>query len=258
MLIPNFMGGLGNMMFQLASTYSFAKQSGHEFGINEIPLPPTQHSNTNYNDNILKPWLRFSTPRSPTKVITEHHNLSVLTPIDVFKGYANDDAIATYGYFQHASYIAPYKHEIIPLFELNKKIIPFYHDISDSFFIHIRRGDYVNHPYHSIDLTNYYKKALTRINSGIACVVSNDIPWCEDWSVLNDIRHRIVNENDLNTLTIMAHCGKGGIAANSSFSWWGLYLNTEREHLIMPNVWCVGFGSAIYVFPEATVITNDL
>jgi hypothetical protein len=35
----------------------------------------------------------------------------------------------------------------------------------------------------------------------------------------------------------MKQCQIGGIGANSSFSWWGLYLNTNRPHLIIPDRW---------------------
>ena len=61
MLIPTLEGGLGNMMFQLGATYSFAKQYGHTFGLHAIPMPPEQHSNMDYKTTILKPWLQYST-----------------------------------------------------------------------------------------------------------------------------------------------------------------------------------------------------
>lgn len=253
MLIPHFMGGLGNMMFQLASTYSFAKQSGHEFGINNIPMPPVNHSITNYNDNIFKPWLKFRTSRMPDQ---EYRECNPISP-DVFKRFNSDRTIKTNGYFQNAIYTQPYKDEIIPLFELNREIIKSYHDISDAYFLHVRRGDYVGNTYHEIDFTNYYRKAISHIGSGIAYIVTNDIPWCENWSELVDVRHQIIKENDVDTLSIMSQCAKGGIAVNSSFSWWGLYLNTSRPNLIIPNRWFPHNHHIYqnYVFPEATVLT---
>ena len=35
----------------------------------------------------------------------------------------------------------------------------------------------------------------------------------------------------------MSQCKYGGIGVNSSFSWWGLYLNTNRPYLILPSKW---------------------
>ena len=73
---------------------------------------------------------------------------------------------------------------------------------------------------------------MEQFNSNLIYVFYNDIPWCEDWDILKDKRCVFVKENEVDSLAIMAQCGKGGIAANSSFSWWGLYLNTNREKLI--------------------------
>lgn len=59
MLIPETTGGLGNIMFQLASCYSIAKDTGHLFGIYEIKFPSSNHSTVDYMDNILKLWKKI-------------------------------------------------------------------------------------------------------------------------------------------------------------------------------------------------------
>jgi hypothetical protein len=236
MIIPELSGGLGNLLLQLSANYSFAKQTGHEFGIYDIPMPPEKHSNTNYSESILKPWLKYKVSCSFTHRIAQAGNGAIIS-IDEFKQYDKESIIYTQGYWQYYEYIEPYKNEILSMIDLNTDILSSYSDITDAYFLHVRRGDYVGNRYYELDLNSYYKKAIERIGTGIAYIVSNDIPWCESWSYLDDIRHQIIQENDVDTLSLMAHCKKGGIAANSTFSWWGLYLNTNRPNLIIPNKW---------------------
>jgi len=211
-------------MFQIASVYGMSKSTGHSFGIFEIPLPPKQHSSLDYAASILSPATFFLTPTLSTVRVSEDRaapiDMSMLTPNRV---YLMD------GYFQHAMYIEPWKQDALKLFDVRPRTI------EDAYFLHVRRGDFVNHRYHEMDLSRYYVSAVSKMGHGVAHVVSNDVGYCESWSFLDDVRHTIVQENELDTLAIMAGCDKGGIAANSSFSWWGLYLNTDRPNLILPN-----------------------
>jgi hypothetical protein len=250
MIIPELVGGLGNIFFQLAANYSFAKQTEHEFGIYSIPMPPEKHSQTNYSETILKPWLKYIVS-CPSDYIVSQDGDGRLMSIDVFKQYDTSSVIYTKGYWQYYEYIEPYKSDILSMFNLNTVVS--YSDIDDAYFLHVRRGDYVGNQYYDLDLHSYYKKAVERIGTGVAYIVSNDIPWCESWSYLDDVRHRIIQENDVNTMSIMAQCAKGGIAANSTFSWWGLYLNTNRQHLIIPNRWYNSEYKNNFAFPGAVL-----
>jgi len=255
MLIPEFQGGLGNILFQFASTYSFAKQNGHDFGIREIPNPPEKHSDMNYADTILKPWTGFLTKKAPTRYCVEQAGQPI--PTDIFRTLDNSTVIQTRGYWQNWRYIEPVYDEILPFIQVNRgAITAFYPELEDAYFLHVRRGDYVGNAYHELNLMDYYKRSIDRIGTGIAYVVSNDIAWCEDWSLLKDVRHHFIKENDVDTLSIMSQCAKGGIGVNSSFSWWGLYLNKNRPNLIIPNRWFPhnNVYQQGYGFPEATVI----
>lgn len=257
MLIPEFMGGLGNMMFQLASTYSIAKQTGHDFSIIDIPMPPEKHSNINYKNNIFSKWVKYKTNKLSQIQIREIE--SKLIDLTSIKNISNEIVVSLNGYFQYESYLNPYKSEVLNLFDLSirSEILDKYNDINDAYFLHIRRGDYVGNSFHELDLMGYYKRAIQHIGKGVAYIVSNDIEWCKQWDFLKSIPHRFVEENDVDTLIIMSQCGLGGITANSTFSWWGLYLNTERPNLIMPSKWYPhdmlnGDG---YYFKEATILS---
>lgn len=249
MLLPEFQGGLGNMMFQAAAVASIAKQTGHSFGITTIPPPPEQHSRLDYTQTILKPLTNFIV-KEPVEceTIKEVDAYPIdLNSLDPTKNYIMD------GFFQHTSYIEPCKNEVIKLFDLPSVVLP----DQDAYFLHVRRGDYVDNRYHQFNLDDYYKRAVSHIHTGVAYVVSNDVDWCQEWSFLNDVRHTLVRENEVDTMGIMVACEKGGIAANSSYSWWGLYLNTARPHLILPNRWfphTLQYDNSRYHFPGATVL----
>ena len=258
MLIPEFAGGLGNMMFQLASTYAIAKQTGHRFGIQSIPLPPPRHSVVDYTQNIFRKCLSFTTNGLPSHKVMEHNAHRI--DLNTIRQIPDDYMILMAGYFQRHEYLEPNKEEALSLFdlELDEGLKRKYEGMEDAYFLHVRRGDYVGNSFHEMNYANYYKRATELIGKDkVAYIVSNDIEWCKQWDFLKTIPHRFVDEeNEVDTLKIMMRCGLGGIAVNSSFSWWGLYLNTNRPYLILPSKWYPHhmIQEDGYYFKEATVV----
>ncbi len=258
MLIPDFIGGLGNHMFQLGGVYSLAKQSGHTFGIQRYKMPPAMHSFVNYSETIFKKTHRYITRNQPTLQYVEHRN--TYPYVNSLQTIPDSKTIYLEGYWQRSAILEPYRDEIVNLFHFDTDILsaPQYDEINNSYFLHVRRGDYVNNPDYTMDLTHYYKTAISKYPAGsIAYIVSNDLRWCREWSVLDDVRHTFVQENDVNTLSVMKHCAHGGIAVNSTFSWWGLYLNTARPTLCLPSIWNpnkANYTENCLSFPEATII----
>jgi hypothetical protein len=100
-------------------------------------------------------------------------------------------------------------------------------------FLHVRRGDYtkaVNRVMFGLDLENYYRRGLALVLSkaGAAKVLvcSDDVPWCQMHlpTLYPEVPARCwvyqsSSCSGLETLSLMARCGQGGILANSSLSW---------------------------------------
>ena len=117
---------------------------------------------------------------------------------------------------------------------------------NSSVSIHIRRGDYVNNPEafsaHGICELDYYKSALKHIKSKITdpvfYVFSDDIEWCTQNIITESPTFFINNtQNHFEDLFLMASC-KHNIIANSSFSWWGAWLNTNANKIVIaPQKW---------------------
>jgi len=257
MLIPEFAGGLGNMMFQLASTYAMARQTGHRFGIQDIPLPPTKHSHIDYKQNIFRGWQAYQVSVLPSHKIQEHNAQHI--DLNTLRQLPDNHVVLMSGYFQRYEYLEPNKEEVFALFDLHlhETLQEKYQGMEDAYFLHVRRGDYVGNSFHEMNYAEYYKRAVERIGTDkVAYIVSNDIEWCKQWDLLKTIPHRFVEEDEVDTLRIMMRCGLGGIAANSTFSWWGLYLNTNRPYLILPSKWYPHqtIQEDGYYFNEATII----
>ena len=119
---------------------------------------------------------------------------------------------------------------------------------SDSVSIHIRRGDYlqVDEVYGGICTEEYYEKAMKQMEEEIPnChffVFTNDVPWVKEHYRKENVT--IVEGNDEDAgyidMYLMTQC-KHYILANSSFSWWGCYLNSSiNKKVIAPSTWANG------------------
>lgn len=110
--------------------------------------------------------------------------------------------------------------------------------------LHVRRGDYLKDPdYCGICDLDYYKKAVETVLSKTGkqvtfLVFSNDINWCKE-NLADDFAGNEVIYVDWNTgndsykdMYLMSRCN-ANIIANSSFSWWGAYLNQTPDKLVI-------------------------
>lgn len=255
MLIPELRGGLGNMMWTLGSTYALAKKYNHEFALVNIPMPPAKHSSMDYRDNILKPFLKYLKPQIHTTYTCREE---VYTRANDAVSARPNETILMDCYLQDYNFLRGYEDEVRGLFDLTSAKLEKYEERDNGYFLQVRRGDYLTVPMHNVDLQEYYKRSVAKFsaNSNVIHVVSNDLTWCKEWGFLNDHRCVFVDENEVDTLAIMTTCALGGISSNSTYGWWGLFLNVKRPHLIIPDRFYNGgvCGHCNYVFPECTVV----
>ncbi|MEM0448491.1 MAG: alpha-1,2-fucosyltransferase [Methanomassiliicoccales archaeon] len=135
----------------------------------------------------------------------------------------------------------------------------------DAVSLHVRRGDYVNLPgvqkvFGACSL-EYYSKAVDimsqRYSQPHLFVFSDDIEWAKD-HLRFDLPMSFVSGtagvNDLEELVLMTKC-KGNIIANSTFSWWGAWLNSSPDKVVVaPSRWVVGGGmTAKEVVPDGWI-----
>jgi hypothetical protein len=145
------------------------------------------------------------------------------------------------GYFQSEKYFdkSLVRSFLEPKQDIRQKLIYKYSkDLDKSVSIHVRRGDYLSiQDYHPVQTKEYYIKAISEFSSdSIFFVFSDDISWCKD--NLSEINCRCIEgQNDYEDMFLMSMC-KHNIIANSSFSWWGAWLNNNPDKkVIAPKNW---------------------
>jgi hypothetical protein len=223
-------GRLGNKMFQIAAGWSMAKQIGMDFMI------------PNWKYAYVFPNVKIGTISTYTESYTEPSFTYTKPPLEYFHG-----VIQLNGYFQSDKYFTS-KEDIQELFKFSEycksKSIQWEEDqkikLSDYTSIHIRRGDYVNLPNYYADLptSDYYKNAIEQSGNKKFLIFSDDVSFCLDYfSEFSGYEFRFAAGNsESSDLHLMTMC-KSNIIANSSFSWWGAYLNKNTEKVIAPKNW---------------------
>lgn len=128
----------------------------------------------------------------------------------------------------------------------------------DSVSLHIRRGDYVTNQktsrLHGVCSLEYYARAVEILRQEVPTmqlfVFSDDIVWAKQNLIFPYPIHFVSSTTipDHEELIIMSTC-KHHIIANSSFSWWGAWLDSKKEkRVIAPRMW----------FLKGSIPTGDL
>lgn len=124
-------------------------------------------------------------------------------------------------------------------------------------------GDYLTDKRYDAELfeNNYYSAAYNKfahLNINTIYILSNDIELTKKLITIQHKDVRYIDSHEFDSLMLMASCEYGGICPNSSFSWWGAYLNSKhntstKKIFTFPKIWFEGKTSDIY-FMESIVI----
>lgn len=247
-------GRLGNQMFQYAALRGIAAKRGYDWAI-----PPENYNHTdNYGlfetfemKNVKQSNLGFVDGQS----VEENDYCFIPEFFDECP-----DNVSLEGYFQTEKYFNHIENEIREDFTFKKEyLIPCkeYIDSLDAspIFLHVRQLDNIGREdYHPILPISFFEEALSNFLDDTPCFVfTDDIGWCKSQEFFKQERF-LFNENNQkyayqtmdgrgksqNTLMpqvdlcLMSLCS-GAIIANSSFSWWGAWLQNNRGKIIAPN-----------------------
>lgn len=262
MIIISINGQLGNQMFQYALGYHleclgrkveydlsyFKQHPEHYFGLplfgivvpvaNVKKVLAFQEDRHRFIDR-----LRRKVFGKHIRVFSEIGAKSYAFREDVFsfaKGYIN-------GYWQSEKYFYNIAEEIRKLYSFpvsdNPKNRCLLEEIQEctSVSIHVRRGDYlggfpVMDDMYFVPAMDYFR---AKYNDVHFYVFSNDFAWCKKHFVGDDISYIDWNTgvNSIFDMCLMSQC-KHNIIVNSSFSWWGAWLNQNpNKEVIAPDIW---------------------
>ena len=275
MIIVNLMGGLGNQMFQYAFGKSLSLRLNKKLIVDKrFLLENTNNPDVTPRDFELSIFsitdevtvydhgfgLGKAFPYRLNKLIDpltkKLKNQVIFTDNDSLDTISKTKAskIILNGYFQKETYFINEENNIRNSFvfknELSEDnlVIKNKIDISKSVSLHVRRGDYVSSKktvsYHGVCSLEYYAHAiqtLTNIFQDLHFFVfSDDIEWCKaNLNIPGEVTF-ISNNKGANSyidMQLMSFC-KHNIIANSSFSWWGAWLNNSKNKVVVaPKNW---------------------
>jgi hypothetical protein len=228
-VFPDLAWGNGNRLFQVAAALGYSEKYGHTIVfvkscIKDNYEHPGSEDILKFFPNIpvIDDIKEFKPLKQGGKTISSYEELP----------YCQEN-VKLIGLFQSDKYF--------PSYRIRPALIG-YHDqpFQETIFLHVRRGDYLKNPVNNVDLTQYYKNALTFVKPEIGILVcSDDIPWCKENLPKFGLYKWIWFEgNDVETWRAMSKCRYGGICANSTFSWWGAYFNHSADKKVyFPAKW---------------------
>lgn len=253
-------GGLGNQMFQYAFYLSYKECNPHEIILFDTHYSKGCHSGfelfhlfpikgegkSHLSTLLLTSKLRKYIYRACSH--PKEQNAYIYTPellvhngcFSWLEGYWQSEL-----YFDRiASKVRDaFRFDVSMLNENSAGLLESIRSIPNSVSIHIRRGDYLTINGGSIVLpVSYYQKAIQlcieKVPDAHFYVFSDDIPWVRENMDIPSATYVDWNNkmDSWQDMFLMSNC-KHNIIANSSFSWWGAWLNANDQKLVIAPDW---------------------
>lgn len=274
MIVVRLMGGLGNQLFQYAAGRALSLRHNTELKFDFSFLnadPQNRYTKRNLEINLFTVTVEEVTEKELNRFKSNSllrrakrkffGNLFSRYHIANHYGVKFDNSFFNYpkntylnGYWQSEKYFYSVREILLKELRLKRpkteEVLRAENEIqvSVSVSLHVRRGDYVSDKsaavHHGVLSLDYYYKALELIKkqypSITIFVFSDDTPWVKNNLILSDKCHYIdfnTGENSVFDMYLMSLC-KHNIIANSSFSWWGAWLNQNQEKIVVsPKNW---------------------
>jgi hypothetical protein len=272
MISVNLMGGLGNQLFQIFATIAYAIKHKHKF---VFPYSEKLAQRVTYWNNFMLSFKIFTTANLKNRVTNNDiQNMENIGEKDFrYNELPGTDPSGTFklnGYFQSHKYFENEVEQIYSLLRLDKQKQQVMEDYPHLFSLegstvsmHFRLGDYKHlQHYHPIMPPQYYQNALTTIFEKSGLQSATVLYFCEEED--NELVTKFIDIlkmhfdtteyklefmkvddkiADWKQLLIMAGCHHN-IIGNSSFSWWGAYMNSYVDKIVCyPALW---FGQTMH------------
>jgi hypothetical protein len=274
MIIVGLSGGLGNQMFQYAfgrslevftkhtvnySLYSFNSDLQRSYELDKFIMNVPTITNQKYL-TLLKESHSYK-ERIKSYYLPYYRRFFITEREYCFdkKLFEVPDNCVVEGYFQSEKYFAGIRSLLLrdfvfkePLVDGNLQLIRQIGSC-ESVSIHIRRGDYLKTSLHPVYTEKYYLQAIEVLTQQVAnphfFIFSDDLGWAKKYLKISFPITFVENNNQGNSykdMQLMSAC-KHNIIANSSFSWWGAWLNQNPGKVVVaPYPWVNKKDNAYY------------
>jgi hypothetical protein len=268
MIIVRIIGGLGNQMFQYA-LYRSLKEKGREvkmdlsgfanYGLhNGYELSSIfevkESIASEHEIKMLSDSSEDFFNKAKRKLMGRKKSHFIQQEFRFIPQVIELENVYLDGYWQSEKYFKDNKDAIKNDFQFKNTLDAHNQEIvnkmnqTNSVSIHVRRGDYISDSqaakvHGGITTLAYYKKAIDMINdkvdNPVFFIFSDDIAWVRENINLKNSYFIDWNQgkDSYKDLQLMSNC-KHNIIANSSFSWWGAWLNKNDSKIVVsPNKW---------------------
>ena len=274
MTIVRLQGGLGNQMFQYAigrrlallhqvdlkldltelldrtakSNFTFREYELNAFQINSL-IAEVEEVSLFYRNDIVSKIKRLFIPAKLIQESSLNFEPAILN---------SGNQVYLNGYWQSEKYFESIRTVLLSDFTLRQSFLDKHTadegittiktqiETTPSVSVHFRRGDYITdsitNSVHGTCTADYYRNAINLIRQKVASahlfLFSDDPEWLLKNRLFNDLPTTVVTTSNKHLdMYLMSLC-QHNIIANSSFSWWGAWLNRNPEKLVIaPEKW---------------------
>jgi len=251
------LGGVGSQLGNYAALLSIARQTGRRIAFSQRMMDGLQpFVKGSYGDIKVGELLKLDYEILPHEFFNDFTKKTIDGSIPFDKTVLDLDPNLNYDYIGRFD-LYTYWHDVVGCemanmefetysrrtAEMKLKDIKNYFGDKELVSIHVRRGDYLL-PWHSFcELsTDYYVDAINKFKGVGFVVFSNDIGYVKDLFEGDNVvfiearnEHQQSTDTELSDLALMSMCDHN-VIANSSFSWWGAYLNKNpNKKVICPT-----------------------
>jgi hypothetical protein len=277
MIIIKIQAGLGNQLFQYATARALTLKLNTELKV-DLSFYNDPKDRNAYRLNLFNLPISLATSEEIQKLRNRDHIPFIFRVLNkIGLGFSpfyksthildkglNNKRIRTVskdfyleGWFANEKYFIEYRDviltDILPkinLDNINQSVLKEIQG-NNTVSIHIRRGDYLTNGYFKILPKEYYNEAISavkrKIENPVFFFFSNDPEWVKkEFAFLPEARFIEYNSTadteysttgDINDLYLMSSC-KHQVIANSTFSWWGAWLNNNiSKQVFFPAIY---------------------
>ena len=294
MIIINLNGGLGNQMFQYALGISLSIEKNTELLIHTQEAQGDDTHNGFELARVFGVKAKVACDKDLSKVLGVRSSAWLMKKLrsrklGILRGnhYIVEPHFEYYGeifnaprdsfirgYWQSEQYFSNVRQAILQEFVFDNEMSNNNYDSAAiikqhiSISIHVRRGDYISNPkvnkMHGVLSLEYYKRAIAHINNEVQnalfILFSDDSDWVKGHlakNLLPNNNYIVIDHNkgdgSYNDMRLMSLCSHN-IIANSTFSWWGAWLNQHKEKIVIaPENWFSTNKNKKNLYPKSWV-----